>query len=76
MNNMMNMLMQMMGGGKFNPQQMLGMFGNNPMFQQAQKMMQGKTPEQMREVINNVAKQKGINEQQLRQMAQQFGLKL
>lgn len=76
MNNPMNMLMQMMRGGKMNPQQMMGMFGNNPMFQQAQKMMQGKTPEQMREVINNVAKQKGINTEQLNQMIQQFGGKL
>lgn len=76
MNNPMNMLMQMMQGGKMNPQQMMGMFGNNPMFQQAQKMMQGKTPEQMKEVINNVAKQKGINTEQLNQMIQQFGGKL
>lgn len=76
MNNPMNMLMQMMQGGKMNPQQMMGMFGNNPMFQQAQKMMQGKTPEQMREVIKNVAKQKGINTEQLNQMIQQFGGKL
>lgn len=76
MNNPMNMLMQMMQGGKINPQQMMGMFGNNPMFQQAQKMMQGKTPEQMREVIKNVAKQKGINTEQLNQMIQQFGGKL
>lgn len=76
MNNMMNMLMQMMGGRNMNPQQLMGMLSGNPMFQQAQKMMQGKTPEQMKGVINNVAKQKGINEQQLRQMAQQFGLKL
>lgn len=76
MNNPMNMLMQMMQGGKMNPQQMMGMFGNNPMLQQAQKMMQGKTPEQMKEVINNVAKQKGINTEQLNQMIQQFGGKL
>lgn len=74
MNNPMNMLMQMMQGGKMNPQQMMGMFGNNPMFQQAQKMMQGN--DDPRTTIMNVAKEKGINQEQLSQMAQQFGIKL
>lgn len=74
MNNPMNMLMQMMQGGKMNPQQMMGMFGNNPMFQQAQKMMQGNNDP--RATIMNVAKEKGISQEQLSQMAQQFGIKL
>lgn len=74
MNNPMNMLMQMMQGGKMNPQQMIGMFGNNPMFQQAQKMMQGNNDP--RTTIMNVAKEKGISQEQLSQMAQQFGIKL
>lgn len=74
MNNPMNMLMQMMQGGKMNPQQMMGMFGNNPMFQQAQKMMQGNSDP--RTTIMNVAKEKGISQEQLSQMAQQFGIKL
>lgn len=76
MNNMMNMLMQMMGGGNMNPQQFMSMLNGNPMFAQAQKMMSGKTPEQMREVINNVARQKGINEEQLNQMMRQFRAKI
>lgn len=71
MNNMMNMFMQMFGGN-FNPMQMMNMFGNNPMMKQAQQMLQGKNPQQMQEVIKNVAKQKGIDENQLNQMINQF----
>lgn len=76
MNNMFNpmQLMQMLQGGKMNPQQMMGMFGNNPMFQQAQKMMSGGGNPM--DIINNVAKEKGISQEQLKQMAQQMGIKL
>ena len=39
-----------------NPQMLIGMLGNNPMFQQAQKMIQsGGNPQ---EIINNVIKEK------------------
>lgn len=68
------MLIQMMQGGKLNPQNLLSMFGENPMFQQAQKMLQsGGNPQ---EIIKNVAKQKGIDANQLQEMAKQFGVKL
>ena len=68
------MLMQMIQGGKVNPQNLMSMFGGNPMFQQAQKMLQsGGNPQ---EIIKNVAKQKGINTDQLQEMAKQFGVKL
>ena len=68
------MLMQMIQGGKVNPRNLLSMFGGNPMFQQAQKMLQsGGNPQ---EIIKNVAKQKGINTDQLQEMAKQFGVKL
>lgn len=68
------MLMQMIQGGKANPQMLMGMLGNNPMFQQAQKMIQsGGNPQ---EIINNVIKEKGIDVNQAKQMAQQLGLKL
>ena len=75
MNNMNPMqLMQMLKGGQMNPQQMMGMFGNNPMFQQAQKMIQsGGNPQ---DIIRNVAQQKGVDMNQLQQMANQFGIKL
>ena len=73
--NPMQMLMQMMqGGGKINPNQIMGMFGNNPQMQQAQNMINsGNDP---KTIINNIAKQKGIDENQLNQMASQFGIKL
>lgn len=75
MNNLMQMLMQIMqGGGKINPQQIMSMFGNRPEMQQAQRMLNsGNDP---RQIIKNIAKQKGIEPDQLKQMAQQFGIKL
>lgn len=72
---MMNpmMLMQMLKGGKMNPQQLMGMFGNNPMFGQAQKMLSsGGNP---RDIIMNVAKEKGIPEDKLQEIANQMGIK-
>lgn len=74
MNNMMQMFINMMQGG--NPMQLMNMFGNNPMMSQAQKMLEGKSPQEMQNTIINIARQKGIDENQLRQMANQFGIKL
>lgn len=91
MNNPMQMMMSMGGGANMNnPMQlfqmfmgspnpmgmMQQMFGGNPMFQQAMQMAQGKSPEQMQEVIQNVAKQKNMDTNQLKQMASQFGIKM
>ena len=69
--NPMMMLMQMaqLGG---NPMQLLQqMAGNNPAAQQTLQMIQGKTPKQMRQIAENMAKERGID---LRAMAQQMGL--
>lgn len=67
-------LMQMFQEGNFNPMQMMSMFSNNPAMKQAQAMMNsGNDPRQM---VMNIAKQKGIDENQLKQMAQNFGIKL
>lgn len=49
--------------------------GNNPMFSQAMKMAQGRDPNEIMQVINNVAQQKGIPPEQIQQMMQQFGIK-
>lgn len=76
MNNPMQMLMSVMSGGNMNPMQIMNMFGGNPMFQQAQKMLQGKNTNEMQQIIMNVAKSKGIDENQLKQMASQFNIKL
>lgn len=73
MNNPMAMIMQMLQGGG-NPMQLMNMFGGNPMMKQAQQMLSsGNDP---RKIISNVAKQKGIDPNQLKQMANQFGIKL
>ncbi len=73
-NNMLQTFMSFMQSG--NPMQLMNTFGNNPMMGQAQKMLQGKTPQEMQQTIINIAKQKGIDENQLKQMANQFGIKL
>lgn len=75
MNNPMMMIMQMMNNPQgFNPTQILSMFGGNPLFQQAQKMMQsGNDPKVM---IQNIAQQKGISTEQLQELANKFNIKL
>lgn len=60
-----------------NPQQgMERMFGNNPVFQQARKMAEGKSPEQMKETVLNLAKTQGVDIQQIMGMLNQFGIKI
>lgn len=62
---------------KPNPMQLAqSMFGQNPLFAQAQKMAQGQSNEQMKQIIMNVAKEKNISSQELNQWASQFGLSL
>lgn len=51
------------------------MFGSNPIYQQVMQMTQGKNPNQIQQIIKNVAHEKGMNEQQLNQFISQFGLK-
>lgn len=60
-----------------NPMQLAqSMFGQNPLFAQAQKMAQGQSNEQMKQIVMNVAKEKNISSQELNQWASQFGLSL
>lgn len=45
-----------------NPMQMIGMLMNkNPLFRQAQNMAKGKTPEELKQVCQNVCNQRGID---------------
>lgn len=74
MNNMMMQIMQMMQGG-VPMNQMMQMFGGNPLMQQAMKMGQGKSPEQMMQIFNNIANEKGISMEQFEQFARMFGIK-
>ncbi len=74
MNNMMLQIMQMLQGGT--PiNQMLQMFSGNPLMQQAMKMGQGKSPEQMLQIFKNIASEKGIPMEQFEQFAHMFGIK-
>ena len=72
-----------------NPVQMMGMMRNpkqainsmfqqnlqaNPLFKRAQQMVEGKTPEQLQQVAQNLCQQKGIDmNQALQQFQSQFG---
>lgn len=69
MNNPMGMMQQMLG--------------NNPMFKQAMQMLQGKSPDEIQNMLRNVAQQKGISETQLdsmlnncKKVAAKFGTKI
>ena len=69
----MQQLLQMLVQNKNNPQA-LKQLDNNPMMLQAKEMLNsGQDPKQL---INNIAKQKGIDPKQLNQIANQFGIKL
>lgn len=72
-------LFQMFAQLKNNPNPrgaMMAMFGNNPAFQQALQMSRGKDSNSIKTVIQNVAREKNINPQQLNEWASQFGLSL
>ena len=57
-----------------NPQQIaMQLAQQNPAFRQAMQMMNGKTPEQIRDMAFNMAKQRGVD---LNQMARQMGINL
>lgn len=77
-NNIGNILMQMMSGsaGGMNPMQLMNMLQNNPLMPRAKEMANGKNNQQMEEMCRNMCSQKGIDFEQLKSMAQQFGLKL
>ena len=66
-------LMQMLRGAG-NPMQMLmSAAGQNPMLNQVMQMVNGRTPEQMRDMAYDIARQKGVD---IKQVAQQMGIRL
>lgn len=72
----MNPIMQMMQTLKQaqNPGQMLmQMSRQNPGLQQAMQMANGKTPKEMRAMVQQLAQQRGVN---LEQLAQSMGIRL
>lgn len=67
--NPMQLIQAMIQSG--NPMQMMQqLFGNNPNFQRAMQMVQGKTPEQMQQTARNLCKERGIDfNQAVKQMS-------
>ncbi len=60
MNHPLAMMLQGMQRGG-NPMQMLQQFGGNPIVTQCMQMTQGKSPEQLQQMAANMAKERGIN---------------
>ena len=50
--------------------------GNNPLFQRAIQMTQGKSEEEIKQIVLNVAQERGIDKNKLNTMLSQFGYKL
>ena len=62
--------MQMMRNMQ-NPQQMMqGMFQNNPLFQRAQQMAQGKSEQELEQVARNLCQQRGVDFEAMKQQFQ------
>lgn len=58
-----------------NPMMVLrSLYGNDPNFQRAVQMADGKAPDQLRAVVRNVARQRGISDAQLDSFLHQLGL--
>ena len=53
-----------------------GAFGNNPLMQRALKMGEGKSEEELKQIVVSMAKNRGMDESQLANYLSQFGLKL
>lgn len=52
------------------------MFGSNPLFNRALQMSNGKSPEEMEQIVKNLCSQRGIDFNQAKQMISQMGIKL
>lgn len=64
-----------------NPQnlmnQMFQQYQNNPMFQRAQQMAAGKSPQEIRQIANNLCNQRGIDiNDAMAQFKRQFGINM
>ena len=72
---MMQMMQQIGRGG--NPAQMMqSQLQNNPLFQRAQEMAKGKSPDELKQIAQNLCKQRGIDiDQAMEQFKSQMGSK-
>lgn len=73
--NLLQMMMQAVMQGQ-NPMQMLSQqSANNPQLQQFYKMVNGKSPDQLRQMADNMLRQRGTSyEEAAQQFAQQMGM--
>ncbi len=68
-------LLQMLNGAQ-NPEMILQQMANqNPLMRRALTMAQGKTPQEIRAIAVNLAKQQGMTEQDIDNMVKSFGIK-
>lgn len=73
--NQMQIMAMLQNSG--NPMQMLTqMAQQNPMMGRAMQMGKGKNEVQLKETVRNLAKQRGMSDEQLQQMLSNFGLTL
>lgn len=73
MNNPMMSMLQMAMGGMSPMQYLQQRMGQNPQIAQAMNLIQGKTPEQLHEIADNMAKQRGTT---VEEIARKYGLPL
>lgn len=66
-------VIQMLQRGANPNQLMMQLAQNNPAVRQAMQMVNGKTPDQIRDIAQQMAKQRGID---LDQLTQQLGIRL
>ena len=70
--NPMQLIQMLQNGG--NPNQLIAMAAQrNPALRQAMQMVNGRTPEQVRDMAYDLAKQRGVD---LNQLARQIGIRL
>lgn len=72
MNEILMMLIQVMRSGGNPMQAVASMAKGNPVMQQGANMIAGKSPEQVEQIARNMAKQRGVD---IDEMLQQLGLK-
>lgn len=72
MNEILMMLIQILRSGGNPMQAVASMAKGNPVMQQGANMIAGKSPEQVEQIARNMAKQRGVN---IDEMLQQLRLK-
>ena len=70
--NPMQVIQMLQRGANLN-QLMMQLAQNNPAIRQAMQLVNGKTPDQIRDMAQQIAKQRGID---LDQLTQQLGIRL